>query len=165
MDRADRDRRPVKLRAEWILRLLYAPDASGRKKRPIFGKTRLMKATFLLHRKMGDHFPEVDTGFDFRPDKYGPLDPEVYAAINYLQSQDFIIVDAPDEHSDRYDCVKYSLTAEGVREAKELYQDLPREQRALVNWIKREHIMKELGELLTFVYNQYPEMTTKSELV
>lgn len=164
MSHVSEDTPPIRSRAQWILRLLYAPDSRGRKKRPIFGKTRLMKSVFLLHRKLNEHFPEVDTGFEFRPDKYGPLDPEVYAAVTYLQNHDFIEVTPPDEHSDQYDSVKYSLTPEGARKAEELYRALPGEQRSLVDWIKREHAMKELGELLAFVYNQYPEMTTKSKL-
>lgn len=157
--------RPVQVRSEWILRLLYAPDRNGNLKRPIYGKTRLMKPTFLLHRKLNEHFDDVDTGFSFRPDKYGPLDPDVYAAVNVLQNRDFIVVEQPDDHDARYDSVKYSLTEKGAREAEDLYYQIPDEQRDLVNWIKREHAMKKLGELLAYVYTQYPDMTTKSELV
>ena len=155
---------PVRLRAEWILRLLYAPGSGARKKQPIYGITRLMKATFLLHRKMEENFPDVKTGFDFRPDKYGPLDEDVYAAITYLENNGLIAVEDEKEHADQYECVKYSLTPEGAREARKLYESLPEGQQRLVDWIKKEHAMKPLGELLAYVYNQYPEMTTKSEL-
>lgn len=159
-----RKKHTVRDRAEWILRLLYAPDRHGRKKRPLFGKTRIMKAAFILHRKLEEHFG-LETGFDFRPDKYGPLDPEVYSALTYLENEGLITITESDDHDDTYDLVKYALTEDGGRKAEELYYDIPEEQRELVDWVKGEHAMKKLGELLTYVYDEYPEMTTKSELI
>lgn len=151
-------------RAEWILRLLYAPDAYGRRNTPLFGKTRLMKATFLLDRKLEEEFG-IETGFDFRPDRYGPLDPGVYQAIERLEERRELNVDEPEEHGAKYDLVRYQLTPKGEQRAAELYNELPDEQRKLVEWVKNKHALKKLGRLLTYVYNEYPEMTTESELV
>lgn len=156
----------IKKRSEWILRLLYAPDRHGRNKQPLFGKTRLMKATFLLHRKLEEHFNgDIQTGFDFRPDKYGPLDPDVYSAVSLLENQGDIEVLDEEDHDDKYDLVKYKLTQDGAKRAATLYEDLSPEKQELVDWVKAQHAMKPLGELLSFVYDNYPEMTTKSELV
>lgn len=155
----------IRHRAEWIQRLLYAPDSHGRLKRPIFGKTRMMKACFLIHKKLQEEHGVEKTGFSFRPDKYGPLDPEVYSALGLLQNEDKIRIVDSEEHDSQYDAVKYVLTPEGVESAENLYSDLPEGQQRLVEWVKSEHAMKRLGELLTYVYDQYPEMTTKSELV
>lgn len=165
MSNPQRPQYDIRKRAEWILRLLYAPDSRGRKKGPLFGKTRMMKACFLIHRKMGENFPDVETGFDFRPDKYGPLDPDVYSALSLLETEEKITIEDCDEHSDKYESTKYSLTKEGARKAETLFIELPEKQQELVKWVKSEHALKNLNKLLVYVYDEYPEMTTKSELV
>lgn len=155
---------PVRDRAEWILRLLWAPDEYERTNTPLFGTTRLMKATFLLDRKLEEKFG-AETGFDFSPDKYGPFDQGVYDAVNFLANEGNIIVDEPHEHNEKYDLVRYQLTEHGEKKAKRLYNDLPEGQRELVLWVKNKHALQKLGRLLTYVYNEYPEMTVESELV
>jgi uncharacterized protein YwgA len=160
----NRVKHPVRDRGEWIMRLLYVPDANGRQNAPLFGKTRLQKAAFLLARKLSEEF-EVETGFDFRPDKYGPFDPGIYDAVTLLENQDFLAVDDPHEHGKKYDLVRYQLTDKGIREAESLFNELPEGQQELVRWVKNKHAMKRLGRLLTYVYNEYPEMTVESELV
>lgn len=156
---------PVQDRAEWIARLLYAPDEYDRNNTPLFGRTRLMKATFLLERKLDEKLG-METGFEFHPDKFGPLDPGVYDAVTYGENQGWFRVQQPEEHPDKYDLVKYELAdGDGYQKGKELFIGLPEEQQELVRWVKNKHAMKKLGRLLTYVYNEYPKMTENSQLV
>jgi len=155
---------PVRNRAEWIARLLYAPDEYDRTCQPLYGKTRLQKASFLLDRKLGERF-DIETGFDFEPDKYGPFDKGIYTAIGYLENQGIVDAKEPGEHDEKYDLVCYDLTEEGCEWAREEFESLPEGQQEVVLWVKNKHAMKKLGRLLTYVYNEYPEMTVESELV
>jgi len=155
---------PVRDRAEWIARLLYAPDEYDRVCQPLYGKTRLQKASFLLDRKLEERFG-LKTGFDFKPDKYGPFDKSVYTAVNYLQNQGLVSEEQPEEHGEKYDLICYQLTEEGCERARELFEELPEGQQEAVLWVKNKHAMKKLGRLLTYVYNEYPDMTVESELV
>jgi len=155
---------PVRDRAEWIARLLYAKDEYGRYCQPLYGKTRLQKASFLLDRKLAERF-DVETGFDFEPDKYGPFDKGVYDGVNYLENTGLVEVKEPEEHDERYDLVCYELTDKGCEKGRELFEELPEGHQEVVLWVKNNHAMKKLGRLLTYVYNEYPEMTVESELV
>lgn len=155
---------PIRNRAEWILRLLWTPDAYGRNDTPLFGKTRLQKACFLLERKLEERF-DVKTGFDFRADKYGPFDPGIYDAVTLLENDGYLDVAKPSDHDERYDLVRYRLTESGRQEAARLYNELPGEQCDLLQWVKNKHALQKLGRLLTYVYNEYPDMTVESELV
>lgn len=154
----------VRDRAEWILRLLYAPDSYGRNNTPLYGKTRLQKAAFLLDRKLEEKF-DVETGFNFKPDKYGPFDKDIYSAVTLLENQGHLSVKEPAEHDEKYDLVQYQLTDEGEEIAEEKFTELPEAQQELVIWVKNKHALQRLGRLLTYVYNEYPEMTVESELV
>lgn len=154
----------IRDRAEWILCLLYAPDAYGRNNTPLYGKTRLQKATFLLDRKLEEKFG-VKTGFNFKPDKYGPFDKGVYTAVTLLQNEGLLSVKEPSEHDEKYDLVQYQLTEKGEAEAQDQFEELPEEQQDLVVWVKNKHALQRLGRLLTYVYNEYPDMTVESELV
>lgn len=149
---------------KWVLRLLYAPDRYGRNKRPIVGKTRIMKAMFLLDRKLLEHF-DIETGFDFHPDKYGPFDPDMVSVLDTLEGRGYVEITEPENHGNRFELPKYEVTVSGGKLGEELFDDLDEDVQDLVSWIKKEHATKRLGELLIYVYDEYPEMTTKPELV
>ena len=146
-------------RPQWILRLLYAP-VRGTVGVPIVGATRLMKACFLLDRKL-DEEVGAETDFQFRPDKYGPLDPKVYDAIEVLEEDHLI----RQKESVKYEGTEYLLTEMGERCGEELFMELSTEEQELITWIKGKHVLNSLSKLLSFVYNQYPEMAENSELV
>lgn len=155
---------PVRDRAEWIMRLLYAPDSYDRTNTPLYGRTRMMKACFLLARNLEDKLGQ-QTGFNFQPDKYGPFDRGVYDAIDLLRNEGKLEVTPPEEHDERFESKEYRLTDEGLEEAENLYESIPERQQELVRWVKNKHAMEKLGQLLNYVYSKYPEMTTESELV
>lgn len=142
-------------RPEWILRLLYAP-VKGRRALPIIGTTRLMKGVFLVDRKLAEEYG-VETDFEFRAEKYGPMDEKVQEALSRLESDGLVV----SESSQRFDGTRYDLTEEGERVAKQRFDELDSEQRELLGWIKGQHVLRSLPKLLSFVYNQYPEMAEK----
>lgn len=145
-------------RTEWILRILYAPTKNS-DSTPIVGETRLMKACFLVHRKLQEEFG-TQTDFEFRPDDYGPLDPLVYDAVEILEETGDIRT-AP---SEKYNGTEYRLTRSGEEKAKDLFYDLPQGEQELISWIKSKHVLNSLPKLLSFVYNQYPDMAENSKL-
>lgn len=145
-------------RPEWILRMLYAP-AGGKKAAPIVGTTRLMKACFLAHKKLQEQ-EGLETDFSFKADDYGPLDEDVYTAIEELQRRGLV----QERESRRYKGTEYSLTPEGRSEAEELYQELSGSERELLSWLKQKHVLKPLSQLLSFVYNRYPNYAENSKI-
>lgn len=142
-------------RSEWILRLLYAP-VKGRRALPIIGTTRLMKGVFLVDRKLEEEHG-VETDFEFQAEKFGPMDERVRDALEALESDGLVVT----EPSQRFDGTKYGLTEKGERVAKQRFDELDDELRELLGWIKGQHVLRSLPKLLSFVYNQYPEMAEK----
>lgn len=145
-------------RPKWILRLLYAP-VKGKESMPIVGTTRLMKGCFLLDRRFSDEL-NIATDFDFHPDKYGPLDPKVYEAVDHLEDLGLLEV----EDSEKYEGVEYILTKEGKTVGRREFEEMDEEARELLSWIKSKHVLSPLPKLLSFVYNQYPQMAKESRL-
>lgn len=145
-------------RTEWILRILYAP-ANGEAAVPVIGETRLMKACFLVHRKLREE-AGIETDFSFRADDYGPLDPLVYDAVEILEIQGEIRA----TESNKYNGTEYSLTSRGETKAKQLYSNLSEQEQELLSWVKSRHILSPLPKLLSFVYNQYPDMAENSKI-
>lgn len=147
-------------RRQWILSILYAPDQSGNS-RPIYGMTRFMKSCFLVDRKLEENLG-ISTDFNFGPGKYGPLDEGVYAALDQLIDEDLVKHEEEDEHSGRYNGVRFSLTEDGMDSGANHWEGLTSDERSLLRWVKYKHTLKKLGTLLSFVYNQYPDMTEES---
>lgn len=123
-----------------------------------------MKACFLLSRNLKENF-DIDTGFDFKPDKYGPFDQGVYEALEFLEDEQLLSISKPSNHPEPYDLLEYKLTDEGEEQARELFSQLSNEEQELIKWVKNKQAMKKLGSLLNYVYNEYPDMTRESELV
>lgn len=145
-------------RAEWILRLLYAP-VKGNTALPIVGVTRLMKGCFLMDRRLEEEIGRR-TDFEFRPDKYGPLDPLVYDTVEQLERENLL---ARRESQD-YNGTEFALTDDGKREGRNLFDALSDSEQGLLMWIKGKHVLNSLPKLLSFVYNQYPQMAKNSKL-
>lgn len=109
----------VDSREEWLLRLLYTPDEDGRS-RPLYGQTRIMKAVFLLQKKLEEYFDE-SVGFDFTAQKYGPHDNGVLEALECLQRKGYVEQVSEKLHSSEYEGDEFRLTENGKQEAKKLY--------------------------------------------
>jgi len=149
-------------RAKWVLRLMYTPNEEGVPE-PIYGKTRLMKAMFLVQRKLEEEFNE-GAGFNFQAYKYGPFDEEVYSALEDLQQKKLISKTPPEEVAKPGDDPMYELTEKGEEEGKSLYEPLDTRKKDLLQWVRYEQASRPLGSLLSYVYRKYPDMTTESEI-
>ena len=148
-------------RREWILHLLYAPDESGTSQ-AIYGRTRLMKACFLVDRKLKENF-DIKTDFEFFAHKYGPFDKHVYTALEDLEAAGKVEI-VPDEELSTNDGDKHKLTPKGKQKAAESYAHLPKRQQDLVEWVKYKQSQRPLGALINYVYSNYPSYTTESEI-
>lgn len=149
-------------RANWVLRLLYTPNSNGRAE-PVYGRTRIMKAMFLVQRKLEEEFND-NAGFDFKAYKYGPFDQQVYEALEDLELKKLITKTEPQNHSSPQDEPKYELTEKGEMKAEELYEPLDARKKDLLKWVKYQQANRPLGSLLSYVYRKYPDMTTESEI-
>ncbi|USZ69918.1 hypothetical protein NGM10_16065 (plasmid) [Halorussus salilacus] len=147
-------------REEWILRLLYAPDEEGHS-RPLYGRKRLMKAMFLLQRKLEENF-EKSAGFDFTAKKYGPYDSGVARALDCLTEFQYVRPTREQFHSSEYEGDELALTPKGKRKAGQLYDRLSEREQQLLHWVKYKQSMRSLGALMSYVYMEYPEMTADS---
>lgn len=149
-------------RAEWMLCLLSVPDERG-EIQPLEGRTRLVKAMFLLHRNLEEHFGE-DAGYNFEAYKYGPFDKGVYEASETLEEKGFITITPGSGRADSQDDTKYQPTTRGENHAEALLNDISEEKVKLLKWVRFKQASKPLGSLLSYVYTKYPDMTTESEI-
>lgn len=150
-------------REEWVLCLLYTPDDDGQS-RPLYGEKRLMKAMFLLQQKLEENFGK-SAGFDFTARKYGPYDRDVHGALNCLTEYRYVLRTSEELHSSQYEGDELKLTPKGKRKAQQLYDRLSEREQQLLHWVKYKQSMRSLGALLSYVYMEYPDMTTDSESV
>lgn len=146
-------------REKWVLRLLYAPQKRGQET-SIEGRTRLVKGLFLIDRMLSNKFPDFyGTGFEFRPYKYGPFDQSIYEAVEQLEERGLVTKEPSPEYSGN----EFNLTVRGETVSKKAFEELPPKYKKEISWIKGKHVQKPVGQLLSFVYNQYPEMAQQSE--
>jgi len=148
---------PLSEQQKWILRLLYAPQ-SGQRKTSIGGKTRLVKGLFLVDRMFEEKFNR-STSFQFEAYKYGPFDKTVYDELEALVRERLVEI----QSTGKYEADNIVLTSEGIEPAKEAFEELDEEEQKLLSWIKGKHVQKPVDQLLSFVYNQYPEMADNTE--
>lgn len=151
----------VGTREEWILRLLYTPDEDG-DVRPLYGQKRLVKAMFLLQRKLEENFDKT-AEFDFTAGKYGPYDRDVNRALNCLTSHRYVQQTPEELHSLQGEGDKLKLTSKGTQEARKLYERLSEGEQQLLHWVKYKQSMRSLGALMSYIYMEYPDMTTDSD--
>ena len=120
-----------------------------------------MKAVFLLDRHLKEEFGR-ETGFDFRPHKYGPYADELWQTVLDLSEKGLLVIVEGEEPEQSVE--KIQLTNRGTDIARQLWRDTASEVREMVTWLKYRHISQSLHSLLSFVYNEYPSMATNSEI-
>ena len=197
----------VSARKVGILALLAASD------RPVVGITRLQKLLFLMWKRLQRVSPgrPVVLDFEFKPERYGPADFQVYSDLDFLAAMRHIArgrgLPTPEElisegsgaglpsmeeateddvsfdylMSDESDLVdlaaaerreeEFDLTDQGSQLLEQLGASGTEAQRRLVQAIRQaaaETIRLfghwPLQRLLRYVYSEYPEMTTASEI-
>jgi uncharacterized protein YwgA len=173
-----------------LLLLLIGLDADARPGGSLSGLTRLQKFLYLLEREAGVQ-PTGD-GFEFEPYKAGPYSPKLYDDLELLENLGLIkgegtaestpteradierlsfgdLMGGPDEEgkgADAFEEKRFSLTEDGKARVEALLMDgdyAPVVEH--VRKVKSKYTQYSLRDLLRYVYEKYPEMTTKSEIL
>ena len=174
--------------------LLYSPGPSGRFGEPISGRTRLTKLAFLFNKEIYATF-KFNKLFDatvlpeFGAWKFGPFSRDVFVDLDFFLQIEFVEsnlgdltsaseevaesgfwIEETDEHP--YGCdaphaeERFSLSAKGLQFCDErLWPELSENQRGALSEFKRRYLGLPLQVLLKYVYENYPDMTSKSEIV
>lgn len=137
-------------RTDLVLAVMAA--AEGAPHSPV----QVQKLFFLIDKKIPHH---VDgPHFHFRPDDYGPFDPNVYLELEGLADQGLAIIDKLDGVERR----TFRLTYIGQRKGEELLATLDpnvcRYIKELSLWVRSVSF----ADLVTSIYAEYPEMRANS---
>lgn len=124
----------------------------------IEGATRFQKLVFLAQKERN-----LKDYYEFRPDRFGPYSVDLRADIEALENQGLI---ERDVETNRYGHARiaYSLTPDGVREAKELLDYGNESVFDIVQEVKREYNDRSISGLLKYVYRQYDEYVEATDL-
>lgn len=152
----------------------------------IEGVTKIQKLLFLMENetKFGKKYGSK-TSFEFEPYKMGPFSPKVYDELELLDNMNAMETEGMDKNStESYEFTNFNdafnkerdnsnglsnnrfiVTEKGEKIGKSLMDLLSKDVRKdLSKTIERYNSMS-LNQLLEYVYTEYPEMTTKSEIV
>ena len=180
-------------RRDIMLLLLYSPGVAEEFNEPIVGRTRLMKMLFLFLKEGMHHFQRgadisEERFYEFFPWNFGPFSSQVYDDLTFFTLHRFIEVKdttedtipqsaaewqmwltsssllSTDEGCQTYREEAFSLTESGVKFARELYSLLSPAQRRFLRTFKRKLSGISLRAILQYVYDNYPEMTTRSKI-
>jgi len=130
----------VREKGKWLLGLLHAMGGT------VEGGVRLQKLLFLLKKELG-----VEHSYRFFPHLYGPYSEEVSDDLLELERAGLVKVER-----ELLEPVLCSLTPEGERVARDLFEELPQEVRGKMMELRRFNEMR-LKDLLEYVYSRYPE--------
>jgi len=137
-----------------IILLLYAPGALGKYGEPVTGKTRLVKMLFLMGKEV-DVNNLVDSKM-FLPYKYGPYNEQIDGAIEELEGNELVSRTGSPQ--------RFELTLEGAKLAKQVWASLSEAQKQRLFLLKKQYSRMPLSQVLSYVYNKYPEYTVASEI-
>jgi uncharacterized protein YwgA len=176
-----------------LMLLLYSKGHTGKQCEPIRGRTRLMKMVFLFDREVRQKFGFSKTVSqvrmpDFKPYDFGPFSAQVFSDLEFLQDLGFVCVEpvdgveplpeegleyshwqsdegTEDDVGEPVGGQEYSLSPLGRSFVHdELLSELAEEQQGLLDEFKRRCTGVPLRALLRYVYDKYPDMTTKSKI-
>jgi uncharacterized protein YwgA len=180
-------------RKDVLLLLLYSPGCTAEINEPIVGRTRLAKMLFLFSREAMKHFRAgtsitEENFYKFFPWKFGPYSREVFDDLEFFRLRGFIDpkeadedalpesaaewqawlstsgVDPDDGRVTEFTEQVYELNAKGLAFTSRLYESLSPEQRKLLKAFKRKTTSTPLRALLKYVYENYRDQTTESEI-
>lgn len=177
---------PVNNRKDFLLLLIAA---TGREPgEPIVGVTRLQKYLFLLQEKYRWHEKfGLEKPYQFEPFDYGPFDSQLYDDLALLENVGLIkrepVGPEPTAERDEAELLAsewgtadpefapweeeprvyaYSLTDKGKEFVRGL--ELPDEDKAVLDEIKRTWNQKSLNDLLRWLYKSFPPFAAKTKL-
>lgn len=150
-------------RTDVVLILFHHADS-------IQGITKLQKLLFLVEEET-TFFEEygADLAFDFYAHKMGPFSEHIYEEIRFLQQLGAIELEpmnaevSSTEDNDLVNKV-FHLTSKGEKIASELADQLGTEYENELAALVNEYNRMTLKELLRYVYTEYPDFTTESEI-
>lgn len=183
----------VNNRKDILLLLLYSPGQTDEPNQPIVGRTRLVKMLFLFKTEVLEHFKrgtEINEHnfYDFFPWNFGPFSTEVYDDLAFFELRGFIKcsgrteetlpesaaewemwlsasrADIASEAISEYEEEEFQLTEKGEEFAAQLYATLSTNQKKLLKEFRAQTTLTPLRGLLRYVYENYPEQTTRSEI-
>ena len=146
-------RRPDTMtRRDWLLLLLGAPESVP------LDPVRVQKSMFLFVHE--DQLP-VGERYEFTPYDYGPFSSEIYADLDSLVAAGLAErLDTPG-----YTWKQFRASADGVARARGLQATFDNEQRQLAERLfelKARVLAFSFRDLLTYVYDRYPEFARNS---
>jgi uncharacterized protein YwgA len=122
------------------------------------GRTQIQKLAFLTQKET-----KLGESYHFVPWKFGPFSKDVWKDLDRLVSEGTVI-EIPQGGKDKTVGYMYALTKDGARLVSDSI--LSRLDEGMLEQIKtiiENYSQKSLSELLTYVYERYPEYTEKSE--
>ena len=185
--------KPIDNRKDVLLLLLYSPGRTDSTNEPIDGRTRLTKMLFLFKQEALKHFRQgtqitEENFYEFFPWNFGPFSRDVYDDLTFFELRGFIArdestedtlpeaaaewdrwldlsrSDSSDDSYSEYDEQAFKLTPRGEKFASSLYESLSHDQRTLLKGFKSKLVTTPLKAMLQYVYSNYPEQTTKSQI-
>jgi len=124
----------------------------------IWGRTYLQKFLYLLNRQAFNK--EI---FKFKHYKYGPFSTELNHLMTELEFKD-IVEEKPEKTRGLETAYRYILTEKGKKLANKIFESelTAKERKDLIEYTNRFKRYSPT-ELLKYVYQQYPEVTERSE--
>lgn len=175
-----------------LLALLYSPGVNEKCNEPIVGRTKLTKMVYLFEKEVyKQFFSDINITLpEFEPYHYGPFSKQLFddlrffMSIGFIEAQDTLVpissaekyeisIDMDDdcwdcasfeEHNDDVE-LKYYLSSSGKKYVEEnIWNNFSEVQQNNLLKFKAKINSISLDSLLNYVYNKYPEDTTKSRI-
>lgn len=122
------------------------------------GRTQVQKLTFLTQKET-----ELGESYHFVPWKFGPFSRDVWKDLDLLVSEG-IVIEIPQGGKDKTVGYLYALTKDGTRLVTDrILKHLDDSMLVQIRKIIENYSQMNLSELLTYVYEKYPEYTEKSQ--
>jgi len=176
---------------DFLLALLYCPGTTMKYNEPILGRTRLTKMVYLFEKEVYSQFAsEINITLPvFEPYHFGPFSKKLFEDLRFFISIGFIETQetqVPISSAEKYesdvdndDCwecasfdeadndveLRYYLSERGENYVKQKVWDVfTVMQKEGLSQYKGKINSISLDSLLNYVYNKYPEDTTKSRI-
>lgn len=122
------------------------------------GRTQVQKLAFLTQKET-----KLGESYRFVPWKFGPFSKEVWEDLDLLVSEG-IVIEIPQGGKDKTVGYMYALTKDGARLVTDrILSQLDDNMLVQIKRMIENYSQMNLSELLTYVYEKYPEYTEKSQ--
>jgi uncharacterized protein YwgA len=125
---------------------------------PLLDPIRIMKALFILCKKIPENYISNEDRYQFKPYLYGPYSSEVYDDLAILEKSGFVTRTTLQWRNWSY----YSLTKKGREKAEQIlktYQnELSEYIKSICNFVQRN----DFASILEKVYKAFPEYAAES---